>query len=913
MWVQQEGPPHLGLPRQVPLNNLYSYVLILTLRQKNSKHSSLDAHSMATKNTSAPISFADKLYQSFKANKKTALTLHELSSAFKHRYGRYLDRNELRQSPFLRFKRISQNNEWMIYLILELDDCCNETQACATIKCPLVHSFKPSDKFTIIYPFTPPSKKQIKLRLPEICLKDRLCSVLDESTSNPKQVTMQRILRRHNELYPTFKSHQPSPEGIYIRFKSTFFIHYDDAIGDKVISYSNTLNLIPDQLNKKYLSIALSSAWMDNALVRDLVRHISQNTGKHVHDAYISDTLNLGYFVLRSKAIAQKFVANAKKGKLKCRGRIVHAIMTQLPQMHHEYQIKMRNLNAMIQNKDFEEWIFTHSNTQSKKHLVSKITLVRPKRQNKCTQCIMVFNKNVDTQYIITKLKNIPFRGVKLVIKHWTHPHDNTQQTVTPAPVVPVRKATKPPIKNTNNKVNISTMIHSSAGNTTSSSSSCAYSISEKHMDQEDEGKANDTQSSSSTSSSSSCYYSDSNDKSSAIKAVDRTQWMNMLNGINSDTFHSLLSETVNLILLCRTKEDVDDLLGCLLQFAVSNAGKMKQYIDLVQHLLAYCHQLNSALMNTDVFVQTVQERMSALFVKYRENKQYDSQRFVSVVCVVAELYVVDQRICSMSFVCNRILNVMLSTQLTQCDVEAIFQMFDICGACMDNEDKLTVNRYLESITSHVHYLGDDALIRKVQNIQNIRNNGWVDLNNNDVLQQRYRELETQYRELMAVHKELEREHNALQMEYEKVANNNCDYLLWNTKDVVHWMVHLNESRYAQYYEALISNMEAEGIDGQCLLNIDKNDLHRFGITHFQHKHEIHKHIQELIENHNITHANGNGKRSKPCVLCAKQPQLFACIPCGHLCLCEKCKTFIKSKCPVCHLECSSIMRICFT
>jgi hypothetical protein len=46
------------------------------------------------------------------------------------------------------------------------------------------------------------------------------------------------------------------------------------------------------------------------------------------------------------------------------------------------------------------------------------------------------------------------------------------------------------------------------------------------------------------------------------------------------------------------------------------------------------------------------------------------------------------------------------------------------------------------------------------------------------------------------------------------------------------------------------------------------------------------------------------------CTICYTNKKTFACIPCGHLCLCYKCKNSIEEKCPLCNEKIDSIVKI---
>eukprot|EP01084_Bolivina_argentea_P136342 240120_1 len=91
--------------------------------------------------------FADEIYKLFKSKRRTALRCNDLIDAYKKQYGRQLNTTELRELPFIQFERNGGNNN-MIYLVVELDDCCNK---CKFRYCKLLHSVDHTDKFILIY------------------------------------------------------------------------------------------------------------------------------------------------------------------------------------------------------------------------------------------------------------------------------------------------------------------------------------------------------------------------------------------------------------------------------------------------------------------------------------------------------------------------------------------------------------------------------------------------------------------------------------------------------------------------------------------------------------------------------------------------------------------------------------------
>ena len=146
--------------------------------------------------------FADEIYKLFKSKRKTALRCNELTDAYKKQYGRSLNTTELRELPFIQFERNpnnNNNNNNFIYLVVELDDCCNK---CKFRYCKLLHSVDSNDKFQLIYQYQHKQQnnnnndqkyKCHKIERPNIRLIQRVKDILNESTSNPKQVTLTQM------------------------------------------------------------------------------------------------------------------------------------------------------------------------------------------------------------------------------------------------------------------------------------------------------------------------------------------------------------------------------------------------------------------------------------------------------------------------------------------------------------------------------------------------------------------------------------------------------------------------------------------------------------------------------------------------------------------------------------------------
>eukprot|EP01084_Bolivina_argentea_P271860 462685_1 len=254
-------------------------------------------------------------------------------------------------------------------------------------------------------------------------------SIANESQSSPLSIT-----NESQSSSSETKNNTENNKDIQPKIKDK------DKDKDNDIEIDNISAIIPEQPNKHYLSIIVSPEWNDSKLIPDLVRHISQHTGKHIGDAYISNRIRLGFFTAKNQSVATQFVRNTREQKVKCWGRTVSADIIPLPKNNNNiighgghpigiqrqqngYRVKIQNVNCIMGRRDFEQWVYKSTNTSRRRHLIYDIEIVFPKIQRGSNQCIMLFDKADDTKYVMDKIQNVQFRGLPLVFKHWNHPN----------------------------------------------------------------------------------------------------------------------------------------------------------------------------------------------------------------------------------------------------------------------------------------------------------------------------------------------------------------------------------------------------------------------------------------------------------------------------------------------------------
>eukprot|EP01084_Bolivina_argentea_P095839 172298_1 len=221
---------------------------------------------------------------------------------------------------------------------------------------------------------------------------------------------------------------------------------------------------------------------------------------------------------------------------------------------------------------------------------------------------------------------------------------------------------------------------------------------------------------------------------------------------------------------------------------------------------------------------------------------------------------------------------------------------------CKQLQDKVK-NQCIENKEMHTKYKKQQILI------QSMKKQCKVDKS----MKQKYDQLICKLDRLQIEYKNILNKYNELQIKYDK-QQMLFGYLNWNAIDIANWIVNINKKKYNIYYDNLVKNMENEEIDGECLNSLDKHDLCRLGISKFKDRRDIMVSINELIihneKNKELeTKCNELQKicneeiKNKECAICMDKRRIYACVPCGHLCLCSKCKNSTNKKCPVCRKE----------
>ena len=101
-----------------------------------------------------------------------------------------------------------------------------------------------------------------------------------------------------------------------------------------------------------------------------------------------------------------------------------------------------------------------------------------------------------------------------------------------------------------------------------------------------------------------------------------------------------------------------------------------------------------------------------------------------------------------------------------------------------------------------------------------------------------------------------------LEMKELKIKSINTDnYLQWTDKEILLWIMSIDNQRFAKYETILSKSLSEQCIIGEYLCEINENDILGWGIKHFRDKKILHSKIKELVkskQNNNGADNEGN-------------------------------------------------------
>ena len=95
-------------------------------------------------------------------------------------------------------------------------------------------------------------------------------------------------------------------------------------------------------------------------------------------------------------------------------------------------------------------------------------------------------------------------------------------------------------------------------------------------------------------------------------------------------------------------------------------------------------------------------------------------------------------------------------------------------------------------------------------------------------------------------------ENNKLKLEIKQLQKQNIDpskYKSWDHEQILFWILSLDDGRFTKYEKKLESQLGEEEISGEDLVDVNENDVTRWGINKFSDKKYLIKSIKQLINN----------------------------------------------------------------
>ena len=110
--------------------------------------------------------------------------------------------------------------------------------------------------------------------------------------------------------------------------------------------------------------------------------------------------------------------------------------------------------------------------------------------------------------------------------------------------------------------------------------------------------------------------------------------------------------------------------------------------------------------------------------------------------------------------------------------------------------------------------------------------------------------------------KEFEMQIQKLRKENEELKMRNIDvqnYRTWNWKQILLWILSLDDGRYSKYEDELRKNLANEEIGGEDLFEVNEADIKGWGVNNFKDKKNLSKRIKELVNQYKPAVGNEGG------------------------------------------------------
>ena len=78
------------------------------------------------------------------------------------------------------------------------------------------------------------------------------------------------------------------------------------------------------------------------------------------------------------------------------------------------------------------------------------------------------------------------------------------------------------------------------------------------------------------------------------------------------------------------------------------------------------------------------------------------------------------------------------------------------------------------------------------------------------------------------------------------------DYMKWNDKDILRWIMKLDDGLFVEYKKTLKQSLKEENVKGVNLIHVDKMDIKIWGVNDIEHRRKLFLHIQSLVNTEGV-------------------------------------------------------------
>eukprot|EP01084_Bolivina_argentea_P251370 421583_1 len=278
----------------------------------------------------------------------------------------------------------------------------------------------------------------------------------------------------------------------------------------------------------------------------------------------------------------------------------------------------------------------------------------------------------------------------------------------------------------------------------------------------------------------------------------------------------------------------------------------MKKYEELQITSTQHISEVNNKLNN----MTDIQQQLITQNDKYMQENEYLKKENSRMTVELDALNKQKSQITQLQIHCNNLVNKLECAQketqngknnTQQClqKNEEILSQMNLLKTELDTtkNENMNLKTILEQVSSEycLKLAESNSKYNELSKLNIEMQNNLLNVNDD------YKEMSVKYNQLLK------------QQQQQRILNDTRNYKQWDHCNIADWICNVENKRFKQYEKELRVKLEDEGITGADIGDLDKNDLHRIGITNFGDKKALLKYIQHLIVQNSQNNENDEG------------------------------------------------------